>query len=336
MYSLCKNAFALIYGLSNLGGLSQQESSPVLLKELYSYPVDISKPRPDWDEIRTGIEFSKDEKLYFLRSSQAVRRSSMYDADEWNYHEPLEILHNRYIPVESLRSLTSWYNSELHADEIRINANGKMFFLDSKNFDLKSRMKPFEYMLTNRKKNMLVVGDQQGFILVNSMGKQDAFECKHPQHTLDAINFIGSEQVIYTLSYNNDIYSQKHPHTCIQMLDVKTKEETRFIKLQTPVFFNAIAATDDLVLAGHINGITLWDRNTKNVLANIPYDCRSIALHPKHNTCAMLHYQEREWTTGYKPHITAFLLPRISLFKKENMLTMLGREKPTAQFHFSE
>jgi hypothetical protein len=320
MYSLCNKAFALIYGLLNLGGTSQPESSPVLLKELYSYPLETNaKSRI------ISIEFSEDAHL----SATSESRSYHPDVVIINTRTSLESnSHNT-----SLVNETMFYEADQH--EVRFYKDGKTFSWDTRNFSLRMPT----HILMNRDKNILALGGKKSFIVADIADKEKLFEYKMRQRTLNALSFINKEEVICVFSYCPlDDPCEKYPGTIIQMLNVKTKEDARFITLSTCYCFNAIAATDDVVMASDGIGVILWDRCTKSFLSEISslHNCTSIALHPKNNTCAILSYKHyTSWKTEYEPHITTYLLPRKSLFKKETMLAMLQRKKYDTRFHFS-
>lgn len=322
MYSLCKNVFAL-YGISIAGGASQPESAPVLLKELYSYTIETSRTTLIKD-VR-NIEFSEDDLLCAKQLAQIDR-----DDNDLSYIvEPLEIKNNHYMCTSSIYNSVFGYTSELYQNEVRFSGNSTMFFWNPRDFSLK---KP-KYFLMNRDKSIVVLGDAESCIVIDITSKNEMFEYDEPAYKMDAINFIDEKNLIiihypYIPKLINNIF--------IRILNAKTQEKTWFLHIPHLYKFSAIAATEDLIMAGNERGIYLWERDTQALRGMIPIDnCKSIAMHPKQNICAILSYKNyTSWKTD-EPHITTYLLPQRSLFKKDKMLVMLQRETPNAQFHFA-
>ena len=339
MYSLCKHAFAFIYGLMTIGGTSQPESSPVFCKELYSHPVDSSSIA--LKEI-TSVEYAEDGTLWAKRSK--INDESEFGSSWWA-DTSLQCRSNVYTTADIPEAIYGIYKADLYVNETRFHGYGVDI-----TFSPHVGKLPFTHVLMNRNKDRLLLATKEHFKIIDIRSKKHHImhECKldtthAARNTLNAIQFVDNRCVVYTHGF----FKNQHYYAAIVFFDLKINQLERYLVLgrtvktlaanaQAMYSFQTVAATDDLVIAGRGCFIYLWERDTKRLLETLPvYKCSSIALHPKNTMCSMLcHKHFISAITNHEPHITTYALPQRSLYKKENMVTLLQRDKPNAYFSF--
>lgn len=345
MYSVCKHAFALIYGLLYAGGTSQPEVPPALfLKELSSYPMAFDE-KECFGPASITFSNSNDNELYAVRTNSCLRFSHD-DSMIWNYYELLEIKDGEYITLKRTLKISDFYQAEYYDNGLLVSGNNimckfinqncvRMNCIHIKNVD---RKEDLGYIVMNSEKNRLILANETRLYCVDIAQPEKSFEFEGPKDpaapildaTISAINFIDSHHLI--------IASRNTSKVTITLLNLNTRKKTSFLK--TPnyeyTYLSAVAANDDFVLACSDNKreIMIWDRHTKTMLEKIPHQrCSHIALHPFKNMCAILEYKHGE---GWGNHfITMRLLPQRSLFKKEKMLAVLQHGNHDTQFYFS-